>query len=291
MSEDRRQDVDLTDKNFDPGPFSMMQHLRISREEKSLNTGYDEWRSVEFQVDEKVFRYIYENDGSKWRIKTLFDKEPATLAWLNKFKPGEVFIDIGANVGMYSIWAAAMTGARVVAFEPESQNYAMLNRNIYANGFHQNDQVMAYCAAVMSRPEVSKLHVSACSTGVSFNDFGSRMPGRGTNFAQGSIAVSIDQLVSTSQIPIPQHIKIDVDGYEHFVVEGCRGVIESGVLKSILIEIDRADPDHVAIINYLEALGFTYSPDQVDAPRALPIPANATTRNYIFYKDCEYRVI
>ena len=55
------------------------------------------------------------------------------------------------------------------------------------------------------------------------------------------MAVSIDQLVSTGQIPIPQHIKIDVDGYEHLVVDGRRGVIESGSLKSILIEIDR-DP-------------------------------------------------
>lgn len=291
MSEEKRQQGDLTEKNFDPGPYSMMQHLRISREEKILNTGFDKWSSVEFRINETVFRYVYENEGSRWRIKTLFDKEPATLAWLNKFKTGEVFIDIGANVGMYSIWAAAMTGARVIAFEPESQNYGMLNRNICANGFHQNDQVVAYCAAVMARPEVSKLFVSACSTGVSFNDFGKRIEGRGTNFVQGSMAVSIDQLVSTGQIPIPQHIKIDVDGYEHLVVDGCKGVIESGALKSILIEIDRADPDHVAIVEYLGALGFTYSPDQVEAPRAMPIPSNATTRNYIFYKDPEYRVL
>ena len=84
MSEEKRQQGDLTEKNFDPGPHSMMQHLRISREEKILNTGFDKGVRWSFALAKR--RYVYEFEMANKD----FDKEPATLAWLNKFKTGEV---------------------------------------------------------------------------------------------------------------------------------------------------------------------------------------------------------
>ena len=83
--------------------------------------------------------------STKWRVDTLFEKEPVTLEWIAEFRPGEVLVDVGANVGMYTVWAARTRGARVYAFEPESLNYALLNRNNVANKLET--QVVAYCAA------------------------------------------------------------------------------------------------------------------------------------------------
>src|SRR5262245_45216455 len=73
------------------------------------------------------------NQMTKWRVETIYTKEPCTLEWIETFSADDVLFDIGANVGMYSIWAAATRRCRVIAFEPEALNYALLNRNIEAN--------------------------------------------------------------------------------------------------------------------------------------------------------------
>ncbi len=68
------------------------------------------------------------------------------MAWIAGFEAGEVLVDIGANVGMYTIWAAKTRGVTVYAFEPESQNYALLNKNIFYNQL--GDRVHAYGVAL-----------------------------------------------------------------------------------------------------------------------------------------------
>src|SRR5688572_5526658 len=70
------------------------------------------------------------NTFTLWRVQSIYEKEPWTLEWLATIEPGEILLDCGANVGMYTVWAAKTRQARVYAFEPESQNYALLNRNI-----------------------------------------------------------------------------------------------------------------------------------------------------------------
>ena len=69
-----------------------------------------------------------------------------------------MLLDCGANVGMYSVWAAATRRARVVAFEPESQNYAILNRNILINNL--TDRVTAYCMGLSDSSGLSTLHMA-----------------------------------------------------------------------------------------------------------------------------------
>ena len=91
------------------------------------------------------------NTGTRWRVETISTKEPCTLEWIAEFKPNDILVDVGANVGMYTVWAAATRGARVFAFEPEAQNYALLNRNILFNDL-QRATVKAYCMAASPTP-------------------------------------------------------------------------------------------------------------------------------------------
>ena len=65
--------------------------------------------------------------------------------------------DVGANVGMYSIWAAATKGINVIAIEPESQNYAVLNKNILLNNL--KDKVTALCFAMSDEEKISELNL------------------------------------------------------------------------------------------------------------------------------------
>ena len=70
-----------------------------------------------------------------WRVTTLFTKEPGTIAWLDKeVKEGDVLFDIGANIGLYSVYAASK-GAKVYAFEPHIINAAKLLLNTSLNTF------------------------------------------------------------------------------------------------------------------------------------------------------------
>lgn len=66
--------------------------------------------------------YCTPTTHTKWRVDSLFEKEPCTIAWIAGFGRGDVLVDVGANVGMYTIWAAKTRGTRVFAFEPEAQN-------------------------------------------------------------------------------------------------------------------------------------------------------------------------
>lgn len=277
--------------NFNVSEFSLLGDIEIKRREGIVNTDQDNWKAISYLVDGREVIFIHENANTKWRIDTLFEKEPHTLAWLNRFESHETFIDIGANIGLYSIWAAILSGVNVYSFEPDGQNYALLNKNIFVNNLYPDKKVLAYCCAISDGIKFSELYSSACSAGSSYNDFNQRLTGRVTKFVQGCISVSVDELVASNIIPHPDHIKIDVDGYEHLAVLGCKEVIESGKLKSILIEIDRNDENHLPIIDYMLENGYTYSKEQVEGKRLLKsAPGVEATGNYIFYKDDRYKV-
>ena len=68
-----------------------------------------------------------------YRIETFSTKEPDTLNWIDDFKKEKVFWDIGANVGLYSCYAAKKIGCKVYSFEPSVFNLEILTRNININ--------------------------------------------------------------------------------------------------------------------------------------------------------------
>jgi FkbM family methyltransferase len=209
--------------------------------------------------------YATPNLFTKWRVDSLFTKEPDTIEWIRGFQPGEVFVDIGANVGMYTIWAAKTRGVRTFAFEPESQNYALLYRNIVMNGL--SDHVVAYCLALSDTAGYSLLHLSEFKLGASCHSFGEKIDHqleyRDTKLAQGCVSATLDALISDGVVAAPNHIKIDVDGLEHKVLAGCRRALADPRLKSVLIEINTNLELHRQIIADMKKLGFGYSEQQV----------------------------
>ena len=209
--------------------------------------------------------YATPNVFTQWRVDSLFTKEPDTIAWIKGFQPGEVFVDIGANVGMYTIWAAKTRGVRTFSFEPESQNYALLYRNIVMNGLTEN--VVAYCMALSDTARYSLLYLSQFQLGGSCHSFGEkidhRLEHRDTKLAQGCISTTLDTLVADGVLPVPSHIKIDVDGLEHKVLAGCRKTLADPRLKSVLVEINTNLEQHRGIIADMQSLGFAFSGEQV----------------------------
>lgn len=73
------------------------------------------------------------NSVNAFRIDTFATKEPETLSWIDALPTGCVLWDIGANVGLYSCYAAKARNCQVYAFEPSVFNIEILARNIVLN--------------------------------------------------------------------------------------------------------------------------------------------------------------
>lgn len=223
------------------------------------------------------------NSVTAWRVQTLFTKEPDTIEWIAGFARGAVLIDIGANVGMYTIWAAVTRGARVYAFEPESQNYAVLNRNIARN--HVADRAIAYCASLSDKVAFGQLRLSEFVIGSSVHQYSARgetETKRGT-FCQGSYSSTLDTLVAEGIVPVPDHVKIDVDGIEPRIVRGARSTFANPRIKSVLIEVDTRIEDHWNMVDLMLELGFDFSPEQVERAQRKEGPFKGAG-NYVFYR-------
>jgi len=220
---------------------------------------------TEVKRGEVAVTYATPSAMTRWRAESLFEKEPITIEWIAGFQAGEVLVDVGANVGMYSIWAAKTRGARVFAFEPESQNFALLNRNIVRNGLGR--QVEAYCMALSDSAGLSQLHLSEFLIGGSCHTLGEKIDFKHEPMkpahSQGCVSARLDDLIAAGTVPAPQHIKIDVDGFEPKVIAGARATLAGKGVKSLLIETNRNLDDHLAMVGELEKLGFRYEAAQV----------------------------
>ena len=282
-----------------------LQQLRLVNVKRELAS----FPAVELEVDGKVLRYSAA-EGSRnliARVTHLFAKEPTTIPYLETFTENDVFLDIGANVGMYSIYAAVMTGCRVCCIEPEALNFAELNKNIYLNQLH--DRVTAWCAAAGTQFEVGKLLLGAFAPGFSHHDYGESSwrkdmkwsaevtVARDNRITQGSISVSIDDLVASGAIPQPHHVKIDVDGHEPKVVAGATKTFANPALKTVLVEIDFGSAACQQIIDTMVANGWQYSMDQLITNRHHVMKPERVGQlreikkdgfNYIFYRDPKY---
>ena len=223
------------------------------------------------------------NKVTAWRAQTLMSKEPGTVAWIEEFAPGQTLVDVGANVGMYSLCAARFRGVQVYAFEPESQNYAILNQNIHRNGLQ--DQVTAFCVALSDGTRYDALYLSEFTVGGSCHTFGEQTNADGAPmapaFRQGCYATTLDAMVGEGAVPVPDHIKIDVDGIEPRVIAGARRTLTDRKVKSVLIEINSAMEEHWEIIDLMLGLGFDYSQEEADRARRTEGPFTGVG-NYVF---------
>ena len=233
----------------------------------------------------KKLRYRTPNSLTEWRVDSLFLEEPDTVRWLSCMKEGEVLIDIGANVGMYSTLAAAGRNMQVYAFEPESQNHSLLNQNIYLNNL--SDKITAYCVGLSDISGLSKLYLGHMDAGGAFHSSGEALDFNleplHTPFIQGCVLMTLDQMVEDGTIPMPDHIKLDVDGFEYKVVNGMMKTIRNLKVKSVAIELNPNLPEHQQVFEQMAELGFTYFENQ-RAESCLEEGPFKNIGNVIFYR-------
>jgi FkbM family methyltransferase len=186
------------------------------------------------------------------------EKEPFTVEWIEQsLRPGEVFYDIGANVGAYSLIAAKATGngARIYAFEPSPSSFLDLFRNAVLNGCAES--IVALPFALWTDNELLSLS-SAPPVAGSAGHLISRRDDEPD--ASAVVGIRLDDLVERFGLPVPTHAKIDTDGYELRVLQGAERTLARPEWKSIIIELDRVETSrNREIRETLAAAGFDAS--------------------------------
>jgi len=167
------------------------------------------------------------------------------LAIEDGVKKGSVFYDIGANVGYYSLMAAKLSepDGQVVAFEPLPRNVAYIHRHVALNKLQQRITVIEaavsdHCGTAFFDPDIStsKGHVAH----------------------EGQLEVRlvcIDELVRAGEIPLPDVMKIDVEGAE---AEVLRGALQTLQACHPLLYLDTHQREaHEQTVEILKSLGYT----------------------------------
>jgi FkbM family methyltransferase len=188
------------------------------------------------------------------RAITLLTKQPATIEWINGFEPNSVFWDIGANVGVYGLYAALRGDTRVVAIEPAAVNYFLLSANCEVNKFE--DRMQCLLVGLGRCRSVAQLEVSQFAGAQSFSFLGKEQPYDGR---QSVLILSIDQLVEDYGVPCPNYIKIDVPGLSEDVIAGGQQTLLRPELRSIHIELTSSRAGK-RIAAMLERHGFVAGP-------------------------------
>lgn len=197
-------------------------------------------------------------------------REPESLSWIDSFKAGETFWDVGANVGQFSLYAALMPGVRVLAFEPGAASFGALVRNIELN--RMDDRIAAYCLAFDQTTSLTTLNMARTDAGSSMHAVGTDIDARGhtidVRFRQATPAYSIDDFVTTFRPPLPNHLKIDVDSIEDKIVAGARRTLADPGLLSVLVEFEGGPTTAraQAITAALQSSGLTAMPRQNGSP-------------------------
>ncbi len=199
--------------------------------------------------------------------------EPETVRWIDTWlRPGEVVWDIGANIGLYSLYAALDPAVRVLAFEPGAASFALLVRNIEAN---HCSNVAAYALAFSDATALDLLYMENTAAGHSMHAFAQRetvAKRLDPVFAQSALGFSIDDFFRIFDPPPPTHIKLDVDSIEAKVIRGGRETLRS--VRSVLVEIaSRQDyARRTGVAQLLVQAGFVPQEDANQDAR----------RNYLF---------
>jgi FkbM family methyltransferase len=199
------------------------------------------------QLEDGPWMRVTGLSGTEWQLFKKETKEPgAVTAFRSLLKPGLTILDVGANVGYFSLIAASLTGitGRVIAFEPTPSVFDRLQENIALNHLAN---VTAVRIAVSDENGTAPFFVNP-----------DMEDSEGNSLLQAAVASGASQIrvplttldVATSQLGLKRIdlLKIDVEGNEIKVLRGAHGILRGAHPPQILMEINPQT---------LNAAGFT----------------------------------
>ncbi|WP_188051863.1 FkbM family methyltransferase [Azospirillum sp. Sh1] len=188
-----------------------------------------------------------------WRAKTFLTEEPLMLEWIGGFTRSDIFLDIGANVGTYTVPAAFLAGT-VYACELDPMNVSILQENLFLNGVL--DTVIIFPFPCGAEKSVERIYYRDFSKGDALQSVGRESPfdtRKGKSYTARQLVLPIDAVIGEFGLQQPNKIKIDVDGNERIVLGGARDTLMKA--EEVYMECSD-DEDSRWAVDCLRELGF-----------------------------------
>lgn len=186
--------------------------------------------------------------------------EWAEKEWLKSFlKPGMICYDLGANIGFYTLLSAYLTfpNGKVISLEPVNKTFERLKANIDINDKISN---CVSCYKIAASNSAGELEIFTASKDLhAWNSLVA--PQNKDEFTKEIIkTISLDSLFENENLPVPNFIKIDVEGWEENVLIGAKQILTK-FSPTLLIEFTkenllRADTSYQKLINILSDYGY-----------------------------------
>ena len=197
---------------------------------------------------------------------------------LHLLRPEDLFVDVGANVGTYTILASAQVGAKTFCFEPSPSTFFSLEENIKLN-------------KIESKVIAKQMGISKEKNTLFFTNNLDVENHIENEKSDESIEVDVDTLDNLIKNEFPVLIKIDVEGFETDVLNGAKDTLSNLELKAIIIELiglgEKYGFDETEVRNILSETGFCpyeYNPME----RSLTKINSITTDNTIYIRDIDF---
>lgn len=198
-------------------------------------------------IDDVSFTLSCTNWITHFRWYLFKTKEPEVRYYIDTYvKDKDVFCDIGANVGVFSIYAAKRhPNISVYCFEPEYSNLNTLKENIISNNLMLRAKI--HGVAVSNFVGLSMLHLQDISTGSAAHTESKKTinttdEGYPVVWSEGIFSATLDYLCEQLGT-IPNTMKIDTDGNEDKVLEGAVKTLSNPILRSLVIEMPHEDAE------------------------------------------------
>lgn len=243
-------------------------------------------------INNKKIIFFTPNAISKWRINSLFKKEPETIEWIDSFDQSKkiIFWDIGANIGIYSVYAATkFNDIEVVSFEPSTSNLRILSRNISINDLDSKIKINQF-PLIDKENQYLTMNEGEFVEGWSMNTFGQNTDFKGEKFLARNkykiFGTSIDYILENKFLKIPNYIKIDVDGIEHLILEGGDKFLTNQKVKSLSIEInENFKEQYEKVLELMKKNKFKIFHKKFNKDFQLEESKFNKTFNYVFIKE------
>lgn len=198
--------------------------------------------------------------------------EPGVTKFFSRVvKPGAVIVDIGANVGVYTLLAARLLGGRgkIHSFEPAPRTYRILKNNVQVNGFLEWGMVRLHQLAVTDRTGTARLSIfeGDCGHNTLFRD----------EHASAEIEVrttSLDEaLAAEERVDL---IKMDAEGAEPLILRGMGMILQRNPSIRIILEfapvhLRRAGIHPMTFLDDIASLGFSVRRIHEENGELLPV--------------------
>lgn len=209
---------------------------------------------IDVVLDNQKLTFRTGNGRLLWRAKSLLTEEPLMITWIRSMHRDDVVLDVGANVGIYTIPIAKRVQT-VYACELDPLNIAILKENMFLNAVTENVVVLPFACGVSAKIVDVKFRDLAYGDALQLIEGGDPQNTRlgHQNHSAKVVQFSLDDIFVKLDLSRPNKVKIDVDGNEITVLQGMKDLIRGA--NEVYFEDSLSDSCR-EVVQFLLSTGF-----------------------------------